>query len=97
MSHLYIYYRIQPGADDTASVLAHALLASLAPHARHARLMRRADDPDTWMEVYEDVTSASVLLAAREHAVANSGLAEFIVGGATHVEHFVPLDAPTCA
>lgn len=97
MSHLYVYYRIQPGADDTASVLAHALLASLAPHARHVSLMRRADDAATWMEVYENVASVPHLLAARELAVSDCGLADFIVGGATHVEHFVPLEAPTCA
>ncbi|WP_374512114.1 DUF4936 family protein [Niveibacterium sp.] len=97
MSHLYIYYRIRPGTHETASVLAHAMLASLAQYAGHGRLMRRADDAETWMEVYEDVRSAPALLAAREHAVSSSGFAELIVGGAMHVEHFLPLEAQACA
>lgn len=97
MSHLYIYYRIRPGTGETASVLAHALLASLAPHARRASLMRRADDAETWMEVYEDVASVSGLLTARELAVSDYGLADFAVGSTFHVEQFVPLEAPACA
>jgi len=48
------------------------------------------------MEVYEDASDVPALLAARELAVSRSGLAELIVG-ATHVEHFVPLEAPSCA
>ncbi len=97
MSHLYIYYRIRPGAHETASELAHAMLASLAQYAGHGRLMRRADDAETWMEVYEDVRSTPGLLAARERAVSSNGFAELIVDGAMHVEHFVALESPACA
>lgn len=94
---LYLYYRIKPGQGEAAAPLAHTVLAAIATHARHAALLRRADDAETWMEVYEDASDVPALLAARELAVSRSGLAELIVGGATHVEHFVPLETPTCA
>jgi hypothetical protein len=54
------------------------------------RLMRRADDPTTWMEVYEAVSDAARFERSLDDAVAKFGLAGLLVGdGRRHVERFV--------
>lgn len=91
--HYYIYYRIRAGADPAdalASVCAmQAILARRAGIA--ARVMRRADDPTTWMEVYEDVTDATAFEAALQAEVEAHRLADLLEPGtARHLERFVP-------
>lgn len=83
--NLYVYYRVQPGREDDcrAAVMAMQTELGVAPS-----LLRRADDPSTWMEIYEGQDEA---FAARlDDAARRHGLAAFLAGdGARHCERFV--------
>ena len=52
------------------------------------RLMQRAEDPATWLEIYEDVDPDFV--ARLETAAARHGLAGLIAPDGRHLERFVP-------
>ena len=55
------------------------------------RFLRKADDPWTWMEIYENVTDPVAFDAALEQAVERHGLERFLdEGGRRHIERFVP-------
>lgn len=58
--------------------------------------MRRQDDPDTWMEVYEAVGDADAFCATLAAISAAEGLDALIDRhGTRHLERFVEL--PPCA
>ncbi|NML24366.1 DUF4936 family protein [Zoogloea sp. G-4-1-14] len=75
--------------------LAHALY-NLQDDLRHrtgvsGRFLRKADDPWTWMEIYENVADPVAFDAALEQAVERHGLDRFLdEGGRRHSERFVP-------
>ncbi|KAB2970701.1 MAG: DUF4936 family protein [Zoogloea sp.] len=75
--------------------LAHTLY-NLQDDLRHrtgiaGRFLRKADDPWTWMEIYENVADPVVFDAALEQAVECHGLDRFLdEGGRRHIERFVP-------
>lgn len=53
--------------------------------------LRKADDPWTWMEIYENVLDAPAFDAALEQAIDRHGLMRFLEdGGRRHTERFVP-------
>jgi len=83
--NLYVYYRVRPGEEDRCRAAVAAMQAELGhPHS----LLRRADDPLTWMEIYEDVDTTFVVeleAAARRH-----DLAAWLAPDGRHVERFVP-------
>ncbi len=55
------------------------------------RFLRKADDPWTWMEIYENVLDAPAFDAVLERAIERHGLMRFIEdGGRRHTERFVP-------
>lgn len=82
--NLYVYYRVQPGMELQCRAAVAAVQAELGVRRR---LLRRAEDAGTWMEIYEDVDEA---FAARlEAAVARHGLGAFLAGDGRHVERFV--------
>lgn len=55
------------------------------------RFLRKADDPWTWMEIYENVLDAPAFDLALERAIERHGLMRFIEdGGRRHTERFVP-------
>lgn len=88
--HLYVYYRIR-SADATLALRAvQQVLHAARPYCRHARLMQRADthDPQTWMEVYEQLSDSSALSAQINAAVVTSGLAVWLLGE-RHAEFFI--------
>jgi hypothetical protein len=65
VAHVFVYYRV--AAPDAAAARREvaALQAFLRPHCGLApRLLRRCDDPATWMEVYEDLADAPALIDA---------------------------------
>jgi hypothetical protein len=91
----FIYYRSAAAAEDVRKSVG-AMQRALAQETGVAgRLMRRADDPTTWMEVYEAVSDAARFERSLNDAVAKFGLAGLLAADARrHVERFV---AESCA
>lgn len=91
-SHYYIYYPVRIGMEADLS----RALYNLQDDLRHqtgiaGRFLRKADDPWTWMEIYEDVADPVAFDAALEQAVERHGLERFLdEGGRRHIERFVP-------
>ena len=83
--NLYVYYRVQPGKEVSCRAAVAAMRAELGVPRR---LLRRADDPATWMEIYEDVDEAFV--ARLEDAATRHGIPGFLVPESRrHLERFV--------
>jgi hypothetical protein len=93
----FIYYRTSAGADEVRKIVGEMQRALAQETGIGGRLMRRADDPTTWMEVYESVPDAVNFERSLDAAVARFGLARLLVGdGRRHVERFVSIQLP-CA
>lgn len=83
--NLYVYYRVRPGTEDRCRAAVSAMQAELGmPRS----LLGRADDPLTWMEIYENVDAAFV--TALEAAALRHGLAELLGPDGRHLERFLP-------
>lgn len=96
-AHVYVYYRVAAGARDNAIAAVTRLLPLVTAATGIAgRVMRREEDPETWMEVYEAVGDTTVFCEALARLSATAGL-DAVLGGADarHVERFV--DAAPCA
>ena len=53
----YIYYRVAPSDATRARAVVDAMQSALRQDTGvQGRLLRRDDDPSTWMEIYEAVT-----------------------------------------
>ena len=91
-SHYYIYYPVRIGLEaDLARVLYNAQSDLQARTGVVGRFLRRADDPWTWMEIYENVTDVAAFDAALEDVIERHGLLRFVDEGACrHTERFVP-------
>jgi hypothetical protein len=86
----FIYYRsTRPEADLRAAV--GTMQAALARETGVAgRLMRRADDPATWMEVYEPVRDPAGFERSLAAAVERFEVDRLLAADARrHVERFV--------
>ena len=85
---LYVYYRVQdnilPIRQQTETLLAEIEKTT----GIKGRLLRRRDDAQTWMEVYEPVADAGALQQALHDALAARPL---LAALARHEEWFVPL------
>ncbi|MEQ1662254.1 MAG: DUF4936 family protein [Thiobacillus sp.] len=56
MRHVYIYYRIDPRQATAAAQAVDLLLDQLTPFCGiKPRRLARCDEPDLWMEIYEDI------------------------------------------
>jgi hypothetical protein len=84
----YVYYRV--GDASQASALAHELLSAIKQQTGIAgRLLRKRDDPATWMEIYEGVQDAPAFersLAECVEAIRFTGVLQS--GSARHIECF---------
>jgi hypothetical protein len=93
----YIYYRSAASATrvrDTVSAMQAALAHEFGVTGR---LLRRADDPGTWMEVYEDVADPEGFERALTSAVDRFGALSLLAAGTErHVERFIT-DWEECA
>ena len=91
ISHYYIYYPVRIGMEAD---LAHTLY-NLQEDLSHTsgvrgRFLRKADDPWTWMEIYENVTDSAAFDDALAQGLDRHGIARFIDdGGRRHTERFV--------
>lgn len=91
MIHYYIYYKVDPARHVAARDAALRVIAAVrAACALEGRLLRRSDDPDTWMEIYENVPEPTALDAAMAAAVAATDFDALLArGGRRIVERFV--------
>ena len=89
----YVYYRVADPASAAARACAEALVANVrAATGIAGRVLRRSDDPGTWMEVYEDVASEAELESALDRAVAATGFVRHVAAGSRRiVERFEAL------
>lgn len=86
--HYYIWYRIA-GDPAPARGAVNALQQDVARATGViGRLLIRADDPTTWMEVYECVGDAKAFEQALAHATSTHGVPALAPDG-RHVERFV--------
>jgi quinol monooxygenase YgiN len=71
----YVYYKVEPGRVQELRPRVEALFEKIQDQfGVHGRLMRRRDDPTTYMEVYEDVKDEPGFEALLEHEGAKLGV-----------------------
>ena len=96
-STVFIYYKVGAPYLEDARVAALALIEAVERQTGvQGKLMQRADDALTWMEVYPGSGNTSTLQATIDAALPASGLGNF-VAGVRHTEVFVDLVPPRCA
>ena len=90
-SHYYIYYPVRIGLEtDLARALYNAQAELQAHTGIPGRFLRKADDPWTWMEIYENVLDTAAFALALERAIERHGVMRFLEdGGRRHTERFV--------
>jgi hypothetical protein len=94
---VFIYYRVAAASAEDVRVAATALLEGVERLCGvGGRLMQRADDALTWMEVYPQVSDPALLQAAIAQALPESGL-ELLLAGSRHTEVFIEQAPPRCA
>lgn len=89
---IYVYYRVaEPSARATRDTV-DAIIRDVARETGvHARLLRRADDASTWMEVYEPVPDEAMFVDVLEKTVERHAFAAILASGVGRVvERFVP-------
>ena len=89
----YIYYRVALERADEARRVVAAIQDEVLKHTGvRGRLLRRRDDPATWMEIYDDVADEKAFVASLSAAVERQGFQRLIVPGSSRIaEIFVPL------
>lgn len=99
-THYYVYYRVATAQEARLRAAVERMQAALRSETGIAgRLLRRRDDPQTWMEVYENVDDATRFEAALNAAMAHAGLDALLPAGRM-IERFVaigPADESTPA
>ncbi|WP_153162947.1 DUF4936 family protein [Zoogloea sp. 1C4] len=89
--HYYIYYPVRMGLEADLTRTLYNLQDELRGQTGVAgRFLRKADDPWTWMEIYENVTDSAAFDDALAQGLDRHGIARFIDdGGRRHTERFV--------
>lgn len=89
-TNYYIYYRIAAANGDRLQTTVHAMQAELQTATGvSGRLLRRRDDPLTWMEIYEGVQDSAQFESALSEAAAHHKL-EALLESPRVIERFVP-------
>lgn len=93
--HYYIYYRVADNDAETETQV-RAMQARLACRSGvNGRLLKRRDDPHTWMEIYEDVADSSNFEQQLARAVSEFDVEMFLAGDRRRVvERFIGDRAP---
>ncbi len=86
----YIYYRVAPTEAARARKVVDLMQSALREDTGvHGRLLRRDDDPSTWMEVYEAVADPRAFEAALGRLLAQHGFDSCVAPDARrHTERF---------
>ena len=75
MTHYYVYYRVDPQQIDDMRRAVEKLFGKIKARTNiQGRLLRRRDDPSTYMEVYEGVTDEKAFETALEREAASLGV-----------------------
>lgn len=84
----YIYYRVaQPAQAQTLVQHIQSVLKDAS--GIEGRLLRKRDDPSTWMEIYEGVSDVAVFEQCLAAAVQPTNFGAVLVdGGVRHMECF---------
>jgi len=86
----YVYYRVEPRREADARQRVQSVLAQVRLDCGVAgRVLRKRDEPNLWMEVYEAVEEHLGFEAALDRAAAATRIAEVLAAGsARKVECF---------
>lgn len=86
----YIYYRVMPSEATRVRAVVDAVQSALRQDTGIAgRLLRRDDDPSTWMEIYEAVADPPLFEAALERLLAQHGFDGYMASDSRrHIERF---------
>ena len=84
----FVWYKVAGDACEARAAVTAMMLDVAIECGVVGRLMKRADDPATWMEVYEGVDDPREFEAALREASERHGAPAFADGG-RHVERFV--------
>lgn len=97
IAHVYVYYRVATESREAADSVLGRLFAEVSARTGvTGRIMRREDDPATWMEVYETVGDTAAFCTTLGRISAAIGLDAILGGaGARHIERF--LEPTPCA
>jgi hypothetical protein len=88
----YIYYRVAASDGERLQAIVTRMHAGLEASTGIAgRLLRRCDDAQTWMEIYEDVQDTAQFEGALADAVTHHKL-EALLQSTRVVERFVPVE-----
>lgn len=87
----YIYYRVALSEAARARALVDAVQSALYQDTGiQGRLLRREDDPSTWMEIYDAVADPPRFEAALERLLAQHGFDGCLASDSRrHTERFV--------
>ena len=88
----YVWYRLAGDACVARAAVTAMMLDVAVACGVAGRLMRRSDDPSTWMEVYETVDDPAGFERALARALERHGALAYADGG-RHVERFVDCGA----
>jgi hypothetical protein len=91
MASYYIYYKVGPATVERVRAAAEELQRSVAAKTGiQGQLLCRRDQPDTWMEVYENVGDAERFERALNAELERLRFTE-LLGAQRHTEIFRPL------
>lgn len=86
----YIYYRSNESAARVRAIVDGLFKALERDTGVRGRLLRRADDQTTWMEVYEGVDDATAFEQALARAVGDHSVRTLLAPGADRrIERFI--------
>ena len=78
--HYYIYYRVITDDAETERQIRSMQARLDCRSGNHGSLLKRHDDPLTWMEIYEQVSDGPAFEQQLARAVAEFDVAMFING-----------------
>jgi len=87
----YIYYRVAQSEAARARAVVDAVQSALRQEAGiRGSLLRRDDDPSTWMEIYPGVADPTRFEAALDLLLAQHGFNAFLAPDSRrHMERFI--------
>lgn len=80
----YVYFKVAPGDEARARELAQALVADVHRETGVAgTLLRRRDDPSTWMEVYQGISDGLAFESVLKRLAEAAGFQKVLKDGST--------------